>query len=163
MRFLLSPLLLILLIAVMAIPEPAQSQPNLAKTDRQSAGIESATKDQPPRYQLTRLSVLENAFNRRTSNIQVLVSGRVTAILADDNDGDRHQRFILQLANSQTLLVAHNIDIAPRVSGLQVGDVVYVYGEYEWNSQGGVLHWTHRDPSRRHVDGFIDHNGTVFR
>ncbi|MDX2215672.1 MAG: DUF3465 domain-containing protein [Oculatellaceae cyanobacterium bins.114] len=127
------------------------------------AHLLSSPKTALPRPRLTDLAILENAFRNQVSNIQVLVLGRVISILPDDNDGDRHQRFIVRLANSQTLMVAHNIDIAPRVSGLRVGDQVYVYGEYEWNSQGGVIHWTHHDPNRRHVDGWIQRNGTMFR
>jgi hypothetical protein len=127
------------------------------------AASPSTLKTSATRYRLTNLAVLRNAFNNRASNIQVLVMGRVTAVLSDDNNGSRHQRFIVQLQNSQTLLVAHNIDIAPRVSGLRVGDTLYIYGEYEWSEQGGVIHWTHHDPSRRHIDGWIDRNGTIFR
>ncbi len=113
--------------------------------------------------QLTDLSVLKTAFQRRQSNLQVLVLGRVIAVLPDDNNGDRHQRFIIRLANAQTLLVAHNIDQAPRVSNLKVGDQLYIYGEYEWSNKGGTLHWTHRDRNRRHVDGWIQKNGVTFQ
>lgn len=123
----------------------------------------SATKTSAPRPRLTDLAVLQNAFRNQVSNIQVLVLGRVISILPDDTNGDRHQRFIVRLSNSQTLLIAHNIDIAPRVSGLRVGDQVYVYGEYEWNSQGGVIHWTHHDPNGQRMGGWIQLNGTVFR
>jgi hypothetical protein len=62
-----------------------------------------------------------------------------------DNQGSRHQRFILKLNSSQTLLIAYNIDLAPKIKNLKVGDHVNFYGEYEWNSKGGVIHWTHHD------------------
>ena len=123
----------------------------------------SASKTSSTRRQLTNLRVLENAFSNRVSNVQVLVFGRVISVLSDDTNGDRHQRFVVQLSNSQTLLVAHNVDIAPRVSNLRVGDQLYIYGEYEWNSQGGVIHWTHHDPNGRHVNGWIEKNGVVFQ
>jgi len=73
------------------------------------------------------------------SGQQVTGSGRVVRILADDNDGSRHQRFILEMSSGQTLLVAHNIDLAPRVSSLREGDSVAFYGVYDINPQVGVI------------------------
>ncbi|GAB2713408.1 DUF3465 domain-containing protein [Halomonas garicola] len=96
-------------------------------------------------------------YQRRHHRQQIADSGRVVAILDDDLDGSRHQRFILRLASGQTLLVAHNIDLAPRVSGLEAGDTVAFYGEYVWNDKGGVLHWTHRDPRGAHPGGWLKH------
>ena len=106
---------------------------------------------------------LARAFEQRASNVQVEGRGVVRRVLSDDNDGARHQRFIVALASGQTLLVAHNIDLAPRVAGLRKGDVVSFSGEYEWNAQGGVIHWTHRDPGKRHPAGWIKHNGKVYQ
>ncbi len=103
------------------------------------------------------------AFQQRSSDLQVSASGIVDRVLADDLDGDRHQRFVLSLAGGQTVLVAHNIDLAPRISNLAVGDRVEFYGEYEWNAQGGVIHWTHHDPGGRHPDGWLRHNGRVYQ
>ena len=74
-------------------------------------------------------------------------SGTVLRVLADDNSGSRHQRFILRLDSGQTVMVAHNIDLAPRIASLRAGDRVGFSGEYEWNAQGGVIHWTHHDPA----------------
>ncbi|NJR65251.1 MAG: DUF3465 domain-containing protein [Leptolyngbyaceae cyanobacterium CRU_2_3] len=141
------------------------SLPSLASSTLSAGLTESsnALKGASPKYPLTNLAILENAFRNRVSNLQVLVSGRVISLLSDDTQGDRHQRFIVKLPNSQTLLVSHNIDIAPRVNRLRVGDQLYIYGEYEWNSRGGVIHWTHRDPNRRHINGWISRNGKVFR
>jgi hypothetical protein len=95
--------------------------------------------------------------------VQVTGQGTVTRVLADDNDGSRHQRFILRLTSGQTLLVAHNIDIAPRVPSLAVGDVVLFYGVYEWNSQGGTIHWTHHDPDGQHVAGWLKRGGVTYQ
>ena len=103
------------------------------------------------------------AFASRTSNIQVEGEGTVTRILPDDMDGDRHQRFIVQLASGQTVLIAHNIDIAPRIDGLKVGDSIRFSGEYVWNEKGGVVHWTHHDPQGRHATGWLQHNGKTFK
>jgi hypothetical protein len=103
------------------------------------------------------------AFNTGASDVQVEGQGVVTRILTDDLDGDRHQRFIVSLASGQTLLIAHNIDVAPRVNGLQTGDSVAFYGEYVWNEKGGMVHWTHHDPKGRHVAGWLKHNGLTYQ
>ena len=94
---------------------------------------------------------------------QVSGSGTVVRILADDNDGSRHQRFILRLASGRTLLIAHNIDLAPRINGIREGDTVEFYGEFASNSRGGVIHWTHHDPQGRHPDGWLRHRGQTYK
>lgn len=106
--------------------------------------------------------VLKRAYTNQQSDVQVKGSGKVTRILADDNKGSRHQKFLLQLKSSQTILIAHNIDLAPRINSLKVGDTVQFYGEYEWNNKGGVIHWTHKDPRNNHKHGWLKHRGRVY-
>ncbi|MEZ8558457.1 DUF3465 domain-containing protein [Vibrio cyclitrophicus] len=106
--------------------------------------------------------LLKQAYENNQSDIQVRGSGTVYRILPDDNKGSRHQKFILRLASKQTLLVAHNIDLAPRIPNLKRGDRVEFYGEYEWNNKGGVMHWTHRDPRNNHAHGWLKHQGEVY-
>ncbi len=84
-------------------------------------------------------------------------------ILKDDNKGSRHQCFILDVGGEKTVLIAHNIDLAPRVSPIKRGDALKFYGEYEWNKKGGVVHWTHRDPRGRHVSGWLTSKGKVYQ
>lgn len=103
------------------------------------------------------------AYESRTSNLQIEGSGRVVTLLSDDNDGSRHQRFIVRLNSGQTLLVAHNIDLAQRIDSLAEGDSIRFYGQYEWNEKGGVIHWTHNDPSGSHVAGWIEHKGKRYQ
>jgi hypothetical protein len=107
--------------------------------------------------------LLTSAYENRQSNIHVEGSGVVVKILPDDLHGSRHQRFILRLSSGQTILISHNIDLSPRVDALRVGDTVEFSGEYEWNSEGGVVHWTHRDPGGRHKAGWPKHNGSVYQ
>ncbi len=106
---------------------------------------------------------IARAFEYRRSNIQVEGQGTVTRILPDDADGSRHQRFILRLDSGQSLLIAHNIDLAPRIDDLGQGDRVAFHGEYEWNEKGGVIHWTHHDPDGSHQDGWIRHDGRIYQ
>ena len=108
-------------------------------------------------------AIIGDAFENRRSDLQVSGVGTVIKLLADDNRGSRHQRFLIRLASDQTLLVAHNIDLAPRIDSLKVGDEIRFFGEYEWNPKGGVLHWTHHDPKGSHVGGWIEHNGRRYQ
>jgi molybdopterin converting factor small subunit len=105
---------------------------------------------------------ISSAHSTQTSDLQVSSRGTVVKLLSDDNKGSRHQRFILKLSNNQTVLVAHNIDLASKITSLRRGDVVEFNGEYEWNSKGGVIHWTHHDPAGRHQDGWLKHNGAIY-
>ena len=107
--------------------------------------------------------VLGNAFKYQKSDVQVRGQGVVTRLLPDDNKGSRHQKFILRLNSGQALLVAHNIDLAPRIKGLKQGDTVVFYGEYEWSAKGGVMHWTHHDPNNRHPHGWLEHRGKRYQ
>jgi hypothetical protein len=103
------------------------------------------------------------AFANEQSDLQIRGRGVVKKVLPDDTKGLKHQKFILQTSPDHTVLVAHNIDLADRLSGLRKGDTVEFYGEYEWTSRGGVMHWTHHDPSGRHIDGWLKYNGKTYQ
>lgn len=106
---------------------------------------------------------LDTLFKNHKSNVQIQGYGKVVRLLSDDNEGSRHQKFIIQLKSGQTLLVAHNIDLADRVKSLKAGDLIEFNGEYEWNSQGGIIHWTHHDPHGNHMSGWLKHNGQTYQ
>ncbi|TCV86767.1 DUF3465 domain-containing protein [Sulfurirhabdus autotrophica] len=108
-------------------------------------------------------AAITKAFANHESNLQVSGQGIVAKLLPDDNSGSRHQKFILKLSTGQSLLVAHNIDLAPKINSLSKGDTVEFYGEYEWNAKGGVLHWTHKDPNGSHVAGWLQHQGQKYQ
>ncbi len=111
----------------------------------------------------TASDILAAAFKARRSDVQVQGEAEIVRLLSDDNEGSRHQRFIMRLANGQQILVAHNIDLAPRVPDLEVGERIAFYGEYEWNDKGGVIHWTHDDPRKRHPDGWLRYRGVTYQ
>ena len=119
-------------------------------------------------YRYTKAEVMGSkavaeAFKNQQSDVIVdNVPGTVESVLPDDLEGDRHQRFVMRVSRNQTLLVVHNIDIAPRLSTLRKGDRVSVKGEYEWNERGGLIHWTHKDPRNSLEDGWIDYNNVRY-
>ncbi|MDZ4141868.1 MAG: DUF3465 domain-containing protein [Methylotenera sp.] len=106
-------------------------------------------------------AALIQAFQHKKSGIFVEGSGIVKKLLPDDNKGSRHQKFLVTLAPEQTLLFAHNIDLASAVP-LAVGDTIQFRGEYVYNPKGGVMHWTHRDPQAKIAGGWIKHNGRTY-
>jgi uncharacterized protein DUF3465 len=105
------------------------------------------------RASVRKLTVLQ-AFQQKQSRLFLETRGTVIKLLADDQQGSRHQKFLIKTDEGPTLLVSHNIDLSERVP-LKQGTQVQVRGEYIWNSKGGLMHWTHRDPKMRHEGGWI--------
>ena len=131
----------------------------------EAGGVQNSSKTttQQKNNSVDDTSKISDAFDKKAGDIQVQAAGRVIAVLSDDNEGSRHQKFLLELKNGQTVLVAHNIDLAPRIEQIQKGDTVEFYGEYEYSDKGGVIHWTHHDPSRKHLDGWLKHQGRTYQ
>lgn len=108
-------------------------------------------------------SSIERLFASEESGVVVEAEGVVDRVLADDLEGNRHQRLIVRLSSGHTILISHNIDLAPRVEGIAPGDRVRFRGQYEWNEKGGLVHWTHHDPDGTRPGGWIEHAGETYR
>ncbi len=106
---------------------------------------------------------LLDAYRAGRSDVWVEVEAVVVRRLPDDWEGSPHQRFIVRVGPRHTLLVSHNLALAPRVEALRPGDRVRIRGEYEWNELGGVVHWTHHDPEGRRPGGYIELRGRRYR
>lgn len=100
-------------------------------------------------------------LNKKNDGEWIEGSGFIRRLLNDDDDGSRHQRFIIQIPGGKTLLVAHNIDLAERVP-VGLGDRIYFCGVYEWNDLGGLLHWTHHDPMGEVPGGYVRFRRKVY-
>lgn len=109
------------------------------------------------------VDAVQQAFVEHADGRQLQVRGAVERTLADDRDGSPHQRFIIRTNSGISLLIAHNLDLAPRLDGLAAGEQIRAFGEYVWNEKGGVLHWTHDDPAGRHPDGYIEWRGRIYQ
>ncbi|GAW84952.1 conserved hypothetical protein [Bathymodiolus platifrons methanotrophic gill symbiont] len=149
--------LLILLIAGVLFAVEAYQQQNISVPESLLQASDSKEKISADNRDLKR------AYEAKQSNLQVQGSGVVVKVLRDDLKGSRHQKFILQVGPGLTVLIAHNIDLAPRIDGLKKGDAVEFNGEYEWNSRGGVIHWTHKDPRGYHVSGWLKHDARSYQ
>ena len=106
---------------------------------------------------------LREAIESRAQDIQLEGEGIIVKVLPDDTKGSAHQRLLVKVFNNSTVLIAHNIDLAPRVRNPQEGEKIQFFGEYIWNDKGGVMHWTHHDPAGRHVDGWLKYKGEIYQ
>ncbi len=103
------------------------------------------------------------AYQAKKSDVFIEDQGTVAKLLPDDNKGARHQKFLVKIATGQTLLFAHNIDLAPRIENIAIGDPLIFRGEYVYNPKGGVIHWTHHDPKNHIAGGWIKHQNQEYR
>ena len=101
-------------------------------------------------------------YDRNDTGAWIEGTGIVRRLLSDDNEGSRHQRFVLDMKNGQTLLIAHNVDLAARVP-LSLGDRIRFRGMYEWNDLGGLVHWTHHDPLGVEDGGYVEYRRKTYR
>ena len=108
-------------------------------------------------------AAVQSDFAEHRSKVEVTADGQVTRVLTDEHGPEgTHQRFIVQLTGlTQTVLVDNNVDIGRRAP-VAVGDTVTVHGEYVWNDQGGLIHFTHHDPEHTHEGGWIDVKGVRY-
>jgi len=98
----------------------------------------------------------ERPFDKRASGEWVEGTGRVVRLLADDDEEGPHQRFVVRTPAGQSLLIAHNLDVAPRVP-LGMADRIGFCGIYEWSDLGGTVHWTHHDPRGLEEGGWVEY------
>jgi hypothetical protein len=108
-------------------------------------------------------SAIVNDFHNHQSNVEVTADATVVRLLADSTSSTgTHERFIIRLSSGDlTIEVEHNVSIAARVP-VKEGDHVIVHGEYIWNSQGGLIHFTHHDPQGTHEGGYVQDGGATY-
>ena len=105
---------------------------------------------------------VQQAYAAGQSGVWLETDGHIRRVLRDDNEGSRHQKFILELDGGHTVLVSHNIDLAKRIPAREELFLT-VRGRYEWNDRGGVIHWTHHDPDGRLQGGWIEVDNVRYR
>jgi hypothetical protein len=101
-----------------------------------------------------------SAFQTHRSKLWLTVSAHVTRDLADAHGTYTHQRFIVTCSGGFTLLIVNDISIGERAPA-HIGDTVTVRGQYIWNDQGGLIHFTHHDPEGG-PGGYIDEDGAQY-
>lgn len=163
---------------VTAPAEPGNGQPTkeLAKNDpappatnggglstQKPAPKKPAAEEKPAPKKRDDTALIRQLFTGMRSDIQVEAEGEIVHILPEDTDETPHQNFLVELSNDITLKISHNTKVAPRVP-IRKGDTIRFHGEYEYNSKGGVVHWTHRTLGTRnkHPHGWLLHKGKKY-
>lgn len=160
-------LIVAILIVIVAGAIDYLKKPSTHTTDNATTASHSTQSPQEKKPENTQsqqhiLQKIRQAEQSKKSGWWLEVKASVIKVLRDDTKGHQHQKFLIRLAPDITLLVAHNLDLAPRVP-LKAGDSISLRGRYEWNNRGGVLHWTHHDPKSRQKGGWIIHNGQHYK
>lgn len=112
----------------------------------------------------------DNALVCRTyasqgSRQEVLARGTIAGMLGEaQGRSGVHEGYMVQLDGRCDLLVRieTNVGITGPIP-LHRGEPVIIKGEYEYTATGGVIHWTHHDPSGRHVNGYVQAAGKFYR
>ncbi|HEX8806223.1 MAG TPA: DUF3465 domain-containing protein [Candidatus Aquilonibacter sp.] len=100
-----------------------------------------------------------------SSGVEVIAQGTVFGVLGTrEGPSGQHEGFLLKLNQECDLMlrVETNVDITGPVP-LQNGETATVKGQFEDDAEGGVIHWTHHDPSGRHVAGYVEVNGKLYQ
>ncbi len=151
--FKLFPLLLFIAIGCFLYVTVPQYLPIKAHSSTQQAISTNSSND----------FIFQDAFARRISDIPVEGEGKISKLLPDDTSGIRHQKMIVVLNSGQSILLAHNIDLAGKIDPIQLGDIIAFKGEYVWSEKGGLVHWTHHDPKGHHVAGWLKYNEKIYQ
>jgi hypothetical protein len=111
--------------------------------------------------------VVYDAWRAGRSNVEVTAEGSIASILGNSGGpSGTHEGFLLHLRGASghglTVRVEDNVDLTGQVP-LSEGEDVEVRGEYVYDANGGVIHYTHRDPSGRHAAGFIRAGDTLYQ
>lgn len=98
--------------------------------------------------------------------INDVFTGVITEKLPDDNDGLKHELFMLKLTSSKysgkVIKIAHDITYAPYVP-VVVGDPIEIKGDFLPDATPVmVLHWTHKSDNPKHASGYIKYKGKTY-
>lgn len=134
-----------------------------ATTPKDTAPKNSGRYDTPDRTDSGGAHAITRLQEQGKSGVSVTGQGVIIKVLPDDNEGSRHQRFLVKLSDGHVIKVSHNIDLAPRIPDARQGDTLKFHGDFEANDLGGAVHWTHRDPGGRHEHGWLELNGKRYQ
>ena len=134
------------------------------KQNQRQQEVEETTSFEKPSFVDEKASdndIIRAVNDRRRVNYVEGGSMTVTRVLPDDDDGRKHQKWMVRLSNGKTLQAVYNSDMCPEVP-IKVGDVIAMGGMFLWTNSGPMLHWLHHDPRANRPDGYVYVNGNYY-
>jgi hypothetical protein len=104
------------------------------------------------------------AFQQQLSGVEVIADGTVAQKLGTaQGPSGEHEGFSLRLRSgcALTLRVETNTAFTGPIP-LRVGERVTVKGEFDYDTDGGVIHWTHRAMGSHHQSGYVEAGGRFY-
>ena len=108
------------------------------------------------------VSAAQRACATGAAHVEVHLSGTIARYLGTRySQSGRHEGFLVRTRDfAAPLKIEDNVEITGFIP-MRTGDSVELQGQYECND--GVIHWTHHDPSGRHLSGYVIVNGRRFQ
>jgi len=82
------------------------------------------------------------AYRDHRAFLWLTLAAHAVEVLPDSFGRYQHQRFLIRCRTGQQVLIVNDVTVGQRVP-VKPGDPVAVRGEYIWNRQGGLIHFTH--------------------
>lgn len=108
---------------------------------------------------LPSVSLFSQAFDKRQSGMLTL-EGTIAYLFPGDA-GEGVQKFKLDLAEGQSVIVLRKTEPGSLIESLAVGESIEVHGEYQWAEDGGVIQLSHQNTE--HQLGWIKYKGHIYR
>lgn len=89
---------------------------------------------------------VRQSFDHGQSGVWLALTARVTRLLPDAYGKYQHQRFIVACSSGLTVEIVNDVSVGRRAP-VSPGDQISVRGEYIWNPEGGLIHFTHHGGS----------------
>jgi hypothetical protein len=108
-------------------------------------------------------TLFTRAWQQRLSGVQLSMEGKISRVFSAGETDAGQQKFVLQLAQGQSVTVIHDATLGAAIEGLAVGETIEVSGEYHWTADGGIMRWTHRNPEDNRQAGWVNYKGRLYR
>ena len=106
-----------------------------------------------------------NDYASQSSGNEVLVSGHVVALLGTrESRSGKHEGYLVKLNKNCDLLL--KVETNTSITGpipFTHDEPIVLKGVYVYDPLGGLIHWTHHDPSGRHMNGYVIAGGKSYR